>query len=199
MKMKSKMANAVISGSMIVSACGGGQSTSNISQATPEENKDKNQAEDEKKSVEELEYKMIDGKRVVVDHEKFRELTMNEDGSFDFSKMKVGSDGTWYFPNAYDPDEGAEWCKACRCFHVCDCFHVPNPLEEIKKAAEAKAFDLAVQAKNNGTEDYTDCCIVVTAGLAAWGAANGGGPWGAVAGGAAGAALSRLACRRVFP
>jgi len=72
----------------------------------------------------------------------------------------------------------------------------PNPLSEIKRAVNNKAFSLAIAAKQQN-KDAADCEIIVAAGLSAWGASLGG-PYGAFVGSAAGLATARLACRKAF-
>ena len=86
---------------------------------------------------------------------------------------------------------------ACSIARPGDCLpKIPNPLEEIKKAVEDKADQLAQTARSQN-KDTADCEIIVAAGLAAWGAQLSG-PYGAFVGGAAGLATARLACRKAF-
>lgn len=77
--------------------------------------------------------------------------------------------------------------------------NIHNPLEDIQKAINEKAMQLAITGRESEKiKNREDCMVIVTAGLAAWGAAQGG-TIGAVVGGTAGAAASSMACRNVFP
>jgi hypothetical protein len=76
---------------------------------------------------------------------------------------------------------------------------VPNPFPDIQRAIEDKAFELAVSARDEGAvSDRTDCVIIVTASLTAWGASQGG-LIGSAIGGVAGGAAARMGCRKAFP
>lgn len=69
----------------------------------------------------------------------------------------------------------------------------------LMSAIENKALTLALSGKENETiQDRSDCIVIVTAGLAVWGTAQGG-PWVGLAAGATGGAAASLACRKAFP
>ena len=54
------------------------------------------------------------------DIKKFEEAVTKPDGSYDFDKMKLGSDGCWYSVAGFDEGESCvELCKVCK---VCHCF-----------------------------------------------------------------------------
>ncbi|MGA2799661.1 MAG: hypothetical protein ABSE63_18925 [Thermoguttaceae bacterium] len=73
-------------------------------------------------------------------------------------------------------------------------------LPDIKKIAQHKADALAVAYQNTQGDggDFEDCVVVVAAGCAALGAAEGG-VIGAALGAGGGVPLARISCRRVFP
>lgn len=77
--------------------------------------------------------------------------------------------------------------------------NVKNPFDSFMQALQSQAFRLADEGERSEVyANREDCVVVVTAGLAIWGTANSG-PYGGIAAGAAGAAASRIACRKVFP
>lgn len=101
------------------------------------------------------------------------------------------------------PDGQYETCILPRPFGGCAqnaCIpKIHDPIKAMLNAIDAKAFELAISARDNETvQDRNDCIIIVTAGLATWGAMLGG-PWGALVGGGAGGAAASLACRKAFP
>lgn len=139
--------------------------------------------EDAFEAVEELKKATIESKERLCDYKK---------GNFESSGCMT--------------DCNKKCCKKVLGIPVCEpackttCWQANQICKNILKKVEKKAFQLAREGKDAGTFDnQTDCRIIVTAGLAAWGASQGGGPWGAAAGGASGAAFSRMACRAVFP
>ena len=62
--------------------------------------------------------KFIGGVTVIEDAELFDELTKKDDGSYDFSKMMLGSDGNWYAPSPYGDVMETEICKWCKCVSI---------------------------------------------------------------------------------
>jgi len=101
------------------------------------------------------------------------------------------------------PDDQYEACIVPRPFGGCAqhaCLpKIHDPAKAMIDAINDKAFELAISARDNEkVQDRNDCIIIVTAGLATWGAVLGG-PWGALIGGGAGGAAASLACRRAFP
>ena len=155
-----------------------------------------------------------DGVKIIKDMELFNEKAKNDDGTYDFSKMKLGSDGNWYTPSPYEKGENVEMCKICKC--VCDCvcvvckIDIHNPMkgviDSIGKSVGRNGQFVAAARGGGWTKDNcvgngislsgaiaalysAPICAAIGVGL--------GAPACMAAVGAAGAAITGIACTQL--